>query len=111
MLEDRFLILRFNRGDRRVLHRIYDKYKDEGMVFLGVDMKENDDTVREFVQKYGYNWTFVMDSGGQVANQFQVSGIPTTFFIDREGIVRERHIGAISASILEAIAGLGIGSR
>jgi len=29
MLEDKFLILRFNRGDRRVLHRIYDKYKDD----------------------------------------------------------------------------------
>ena len=29
MLEDRYLILRFNRGDRRVLHRIYDKYKDD----------------------------------------------------------------------------------
>lgn len=29
MLEDRILILRFNRGDRRVLHRIYDKYKDD----------------------------------------------------------------------------------
>jgi RNA polymerase sigma-70 factor (ECF subfamily) len=28
MLEDRILILRFNRGDKRVLHRIYDKYKD-----------------------------------------------------------------------------------
>jgi RNA polymerase sigma factor (sigma-70 family) len=29
MLEDRLLVLRFNRGDRRVLHRLYDKYKDE----------------------------------------------------------------------------------
>ncbi len=29
MLEDKFLILRFNRGDRRVLHRVYDKYKDD----------------------------------------------------------------------------------
>jgi RNA polymerase sigma-70 factor, ECF subfamily len=29
MLEDRYLILRFNRGDRHVLHRIYDKYKDD----------------------------------------------------------------------------------
>ena len=29
MLEDRILILRFNRGDRGVLHRIYDKYKDD----------------------------------------------------------------------------------
>jgi RNA polymerase sigma-70 factor (ECF subfamily) len=29
MLEDRYLILRFNRGDRSVLHRLYDKYKDD----------------------------------------------------------------------------------
>ncbi len=29
MLEDRYLILRFNRGDRSALHRIYDKYKDD----------------------------------------------------------------------------------
>jgi len=50
MLEDRYLILRFNRGDRRVLHRIYDKYKDDLVTLaaaLLMDISSAEDVVHD----------------------------------------------------------------
>jgi RNA polymerase sigma factor (sigma-70 family) len=50
MLEDRYLILRFNRGDRGVLHRIYDKYKNDLValaVALLMDVSSAEDVVHD----------------------------------------------------------------
>jgi len=50
MLEDKVLILRFNRGDRRVLHRIYDKYKDDLVTLaaaLLMDVSSAEDVVHD----------------------------------------------------------------
>lgn len=50
MLEDRILILRFDRGDRRVLHRIYDKYKDDLVTLaaaLLMDVASAEDVVHD----------------------------------------------------------------
>lgn len=50
MLEDKLLILRFNRGDRRVLHRIYDKYKDDLVTLAAVllmDVSSAEDVVHD----------------------------------------------------------------
>ncbi|MHB1160860.1 MAG: TlpA family protein disulfide reductase [Chloroflexota bacterium] len=84
------------------LEKAYQKYKGQGVLFLGVDKQEDEETVRKFVQQNRYSWTFLLDSDGRVANSYWVSGIPTSYFVDREGIVRDVHIGAINASLLEA---------
>jgi len=50
MLEDRVLVLRFNRGDRRVLHRIYDKYKNDLVTLAGallMDVSSAEDVVHD----------------------------------------------------------------
>ena len=36
----------------------------------------------------------LLDSGGEVARQYSISGIPTTLFIDKDGVIQGRHIGA-----------------
>jgi cytochrome c biogenesis protein CcmG, thiol:disulfide interchange protein DsbE len=85
-----------------VLQSAYEKYRDEGFEFVGIDMKEDEATVRNFVEEGGYSWTFLLDSDGQVSNSYRVVGVPTTYFIDREGIIQGMFIGAISKSVLES---------
>ncbi len=84
------------------LEKAYQKYKDQGIVFLGVDMKEDEATVQEFIQKNGYHWTFVLDPAAQAANAYLVSAIPSTFFIDADGVIRDLQLGAMSGGLLEA---------
>jgi len=84
------------------LEKAYQKYKDQGVVFLGIDMQEDQGTVKQFVQQNGYGWIFAVDSSGQVADTYQAAAIPTSYFIDRDGVIRDTQIGAIPPSLLEA---------
>ena len=84
-----------------VLQAAYEKYRDQGYEFLGVDLNEDGGTVQDFVQKGGYNWVFLLDTSGEVSTTYRVSGIPTTYFIDREGVIQEMFIGPVSKGILE----------
>ncbi|MGE5618840.1 MAG: TlpA family protein disulfide reductase [Sphingomonadaceae bacterium] len=87
------------------LEKVYQRYRDEGVVFLGVNKEEDAETVRKFVEQNRYSWTFLLDSDGKVGNSYWVSGIPTSYFVDREGIVRDIHIGILNVSLLEAKLG------
>ena len=85
--------------DIEALHR---KYRDRGVVVLGVDLRESESGVRAYVEGGGYTWTFLIDTTGQVAAAYRVSAIPTSFFIDKEGTIRAVAIGGMTASTMEA---------
>ena len=59
---------------------------------MGID-DEPADTVREFVQDRGYTWTFVLDPDKEVARTYDVSGIPTSVFIDAKGVIVRQFVG------------------
>ncbi len=87
------------------IEKAYQKYKERGVVFLGIDMKEDRATVQDYVQKNGYHWTFLLDPEGQAAGAYLVSAIPSTFFVDADGVIRDVQLGAMSADLLEAKLG------
>jgi thiol-disulfide isomerase/thioredoxin len=79
----------------------YDKLKDKGLVVLGVDDQEDNATVTKYVEEGGYDWTFLIDGDGAVLEQYQVSGIPTHVFVDKEGIIRSIMVGGISGAMMD----------
>jgi thiol-disulfide isomerase/thioredoxin len=90
------------RAEMPEIEAIYQKYKDKDVVVIGVDLFEPEDRVRQFVQRGGYSWTFVIDITGEVTRDYGVSAIPTSFFLDREGIIRAVNIGAMTERAMEA---------
>ncbi len=79
----------------------YAKYKDKGLVILGVDDREDNATVKQFTELNGYDWTFVIDGDGSVLEQYFVSGIPTHVFVDKAGVIRSMTIGGISGDMMD----------
>ncbi|MEW6046791.1 MAG: TlpA disulfide reductase family protein [Bacillota bacterium] len=71
---------------------------------LGVDVGEPAELVRAFLEKNPYSWRFLLDSDGQVMERYRVFAIPTSYFIDREGIVRAVYTGAMSPEQLRGFA-------
>ncbi len=63
---------------------------------VGIDMRESVSTVRGFVQRGGFTWTFVLDSTGEVSSDYEVSGIPTSLFLDAKGVIVRRFVGSRS---------------
>ena len=90
------------RAEMPDIESLYQEYKDKGVVVIGIDIGESEATVRQFVQQGGYSWTFVLDSTGAVAANYNIRAIPTSFFIDREGVIQAVNIGAMTKRGMEA---------
>lgn len=69
---------------------------------LGVNDGEAPATVREFVNDYNMTYPVLMDTSSAVSIQYRVNALPTTVFIDAEGVIQELFTGIINEAVLEA---------
>ncbi len=84
------------------IEAVHQEYQDKGVVVLGVDIQEPGSTVRQYIQRGGFSWTIVLDSTGEVARDYQIAAIPTSFFLDEEGLIRMINVGAMTKRAMEA---------
>jgi thiol-disulfide isomerase/thioredoxin len=89
------------RAEMPEIEAVHQEYKDKGVVVLGVDISEPESTVRQYVQQGGFSWPIVLDSTGKVARDYQIAAIPTSFFLDREGVIRAVNVGAMTSRAME----------
>lgn len=71
------------------------------LVILGIDNGEPAATVAAFANDRGLNYPVVLDSTFAVTDLYRVDGLPTTFFIDRDGIIREMMMGPLTLATLQ----------
>ncbi len=84
------------------------RYPDD-LTVLAVNFAESQPVVQEFALDLGLGFVPLLDSDGKVYAQYQVRGLPTTFFVDAEGLIQAVHIGVLSESQLAAyLADLGL---
>jgi peroxiredoxin len=66
----------------------------EGLVVVGVSVDDDEGALRRFVEEQGITFPVLWDPGGrQAAAVFGTLAFPTTFVIDRDGILRRRYVG------------------
>ena len=73
------------------------------MNLIGVVFNDYVSAARDFQTKYGSLYPSLIDSNGVIANSFGVTSPPTTFVIDKKGIIAASLIGPISAKQLSAV--------
>ena len=75
------------------------------VVFAAVDQGEDVDVIQPFVDKLGLTFTIPLDADGQIGLDYNVKGLPTTFFIDRDGVIQSLWMGEMnSVTLAENIA-------
>ena len=77
------------------------KYNGQ-VVVLGVDDGEPRSTVAPFVAEMGMTYRVPLDENSVVSRRYRVNSLPSTYFIDRDGVVQKVHIGIINQAVLEA---------
>lgn len=90
------------REEARLLEEAWQRYKDRGVVFLGVNIQDREVDARAFLREFGVTYPNGIDHGSKIAVDYGVYGLPETFFIDREGNITYKHIGAIGWETLAA---------
>lgn len=83
-------------------NQFYQKYNRQHVAVVGVNLQEKPEDVRSFVRTNRMNFTILIDRDGKVGNTYQIYAIPTTFFIDSQGIIRGKIEGSTSMSVLES---------
>ena len=93
------------RGEMPYLQQIYDDWQIMGLVLLAINIGESSSEVEEFMQGQGLSLPVLLDGEGAIAAQYGIQAIPTTFFIDTEGVIQEVMVGAFqsAAEIEESI--------
>ena len=83
------------------LQAAHQRYGESGLVVLGVNQAEAPDVVQSFLETRGLDFPVVLDSRGIASQLYQVNSLPSTFFIDRSGVIRGVVIGQMNAATLK----------
>ena len=83
------------RAEMPAIQKVYQDYRDLGLVVLGVNTTNQDSEAdaAAFVREYGLTFPIPLDRDGSVSVRYALRGLPTTFFIDRKGIIRSVVVG------------------
>jgi peroxiredoxin len=77
--------------------------KDKNFVILAVDDGAEDEaTIRSFMGQYRLTFQALNDTSGQVSSAYRVNGIPASFFVDAQGIIRDTVVGGMTKGIIAA---------
>ncbi len=93
------------RQEMPALEKVFNDFKEQGLILIGMNLTSQDSekTVAAFVQEFGLSFPIALDRDGTVQKKYKISGYPTTFFIDREGIIRSVVVGGpMSAALIQS---------
>jgi peroxiredoxin len=86
-----------------VIEKVYNKYKDKGLVVLAVNIGQERDAVVKFVNGIKISYPVLLDPRAMVTKRYGVTGLPITFIIDRNGTIRQKILGEAGQTVFEEI--------
>ncbi|HEU0002958.1 MAG TPA: TlpA disulfide reductase family protein [Ktedonobacteraceae bacterium] len=92
------------------LERVYKSNDGNGQfALLGINQSDPKEDIRTFGSQYGVTYPLLFDEGGNINQQYGVTAIPTTYFIDSHGVVRSVVIQPLTpATMKQGLASIGI---
>jgi thiol-disulfide isomerase/thioredoxin len=75
------------------LNAMQEKYADDGLVVIGVNVDREPEDAAEFLRDYPASFRITYDTRGSLAKEFGVQGMPSSFVIGRDGTVKNEHLG------------------
>lgn len=79
---------------------VYREYRDKGFEIVAVNVVEDPERVLAFVERYGVPFPVVLDRSGAVRQAYFVRALPTSVFLNKEGIIEAVHVGALTEGML-----------
>ena len=79
-------------GESPLLKELYEQYKDQGVVVVGISLDEDLKPVQEMVTSKGISWLQVLDADKMLQKLFNVKGTPTYYLLDRDGKIAAKNL-------------------
>jgi peroxiredoxin len=98
------------REEMPLLEKYFQQYPD-GLQIVAVNDGETEAVVRAFADELDLTFPILLDPKSEISRQYNVLGLPSTFFIDEEGIIKFQHTGILTEDqLLKYLNELGIPS-
>lgn len=101
------------RAEMPSLNNLYREFRNKGLEVVAISTDRYSSIIKDYISKNPIDFTVLIDTDNKVSRQFKVFSIPTTFLIDRNGIIIERYLGEenwaspeIKKKIKEALTGI-----
>lgn len=75
------------------MNALQERYADDGLVVLAINLDQDTDAARHFLQRYPASFKVTFDPRGQIAERYQLKGMPSSYLIDRQGKLVMAHTG------------------
>ena len=89
--------------EKPAIQRLYEKMQGRPFQMLTIIYKDDPKKAVNYMKINGYTMPVLFDAGNEISRSYWVRGVPETFIIDKEGIVREKIIGRRAWDSPEAI--------
>ena len=86
--------------EAELLEDAWRQYKDQDVVFLGVAYVDSDAKSLAYMQDYDITYPNGPDRASTISDDYRITGVPETFFIDKDGTISRVVIGPVSANVL-----------
>ncbi len=90
------------RQEAPVLSQVYLEYAGQPVEFIGVNIWDRNQDALDFLEAFQTTYPTGVDEAGSIAIDYGLRGIPEKFFIDQEGVVRQKFVGPMQADDLRA---------
>lgn len=91
------------RYETDLLEQAWLKYRDQGVVFLGVAYSDVEPNSIAYMEEFAVTFPHAPDLRTAISRDYEITGVPETFFIDKEGIIRHVQIGAVNQQMLDTL--------
>lgn len=89
------------REEAAYLEQTWRKYKDQGVVFIGVDYVDTEKEALAYIAEFDITYLNGPDIGTRIAQAYNIKGVPETYYVDTKGTLRGVHIGPLTSPILD----------
>lgn len=91
------------------IRAMWEEASGSGLAVIGVDVQEPAEIVREYAATYGLSYPIGLDTSAGTMKRFNVFGLPTHYFIDATGIIRDRYFGPLGRQQMrDRLASIGV---
>ena len=85
-------------------HRVelYNELDRNNVEFVGLNLQETPEAVMSFQEEFSIEYPLLLNEGGEITNIYRPIGLPTTWFIDQQGIIRFTFSGPLTKESLHS---------
>ena len=96
------------RDEAPALESSWQKYKDQGVAFVGVNIWDENSNAVSYLNRFGGEYKHGIDPKEEIQVNYGVGGVPETYFIDAEGNVTDKYTGPLTVEIIDYFLGRAI---